>query len=113
MTQLKTLLVLITITALFHTPLATSRVAPRGHVSPAVMRAWFKVARCETGGDWTLSGPVYSGALGISDANWIKYGGLRFARNAGAATPTEQVIIARRIEGSNYVPDQRGCDGSW
>lgn len=82
------------------------------------MRAWFKVAACEAyrlrdgAINWHFVGPLYSGALGITDTNWDKYGGRTYARNAGDATPAEQVTVARRIEGTVFVPDQHGC-GSW
>ena len=76
------------------------------------MAAWRRVAQCETGQHWSMQGPRYSGGLGISALNWRAYGGLRFARTAGDAGPREQVIIARRIEGTHFVPDQHGC-ASW
>ena len=74
---------------------------------------WEKVAICETGANWTLQGPIYSGALGIRNENWIAYGGLQFASNAELATPEEQIFIAQKIEGSSYVPDQNGCGQGW
>ena len=78
-----------------------------------VMKMWSKVNICEMGGTWGLQGPIYSGGLGIRNINWIAYGGLRFAPNAGKATPMQQVYIARRIQGTNYVPDQYGCGSGW
>ncbi len=81
-------------------------------VSAAVMAVWMKVAQCETGQQWAMQGPVYSGALGIKNSSWLAYGGTQFALNAGLATPMEQVVVAERIDGG-YVPDQYGCGGSW
>ena len=78
-----------------------------------IMAEWRKVAVCETGADWTMEGPVYSGALGIQNVNWVAYGGLQFAPTAGQATPVEQVIVARRINRGFPVPDQHGCSGKW
>ncbi len=77
---------------------------------------WERVAMCEEGsqtyGDaaWHVQGPVYSG-IGFLNATWLAYGGAQFAPNAGAATPTQQIIVGERIVGSN-VPDQSGCS-SW
>lgn len=86
-------------------------------VSPSVMAKWAKVNICEEGGDWYVQGSHYSGGLGITNSNWIAYGGLQFARNGGLATPAEQVVVARRIEAAlgfpEYVPDQNGCGHGW
>ena len=81
--------------------------------SRPIMLAWEKVAICEMGGNWEYVGPYYSGSLGITNHNWIAYGGLKFAKNAGLATPEEQVTVAREIEGNSYVPDQNGCGHGW
>jgi hypothetical protein len=78
---------------------------------------WGKVAVCETGGNWTMHGSVFSGALGIRNNVWLAYGGGQYAPHAGLADPSEQITIARRIQASagipNYVPDQSGCNGGW
>ena len=81
--------------------------------SRPIMLVWEKVAICEMGGNWEYAGPYYSGGLGITNHNWIAYGGLKFAKNAGLATPEEQATVARAIEGSSYVPDQNGCGQGW
>jgi len=81
--------------------------------SRPIMLAWEKVNICEMGGNWHYIGPYYSGGLGMTNINWIKFGGLKFAKNAGLATPEEQVTIAREIEKSGYVPDQYGCGQGW
>ena len=72
---------------------------------------WTETAQCETGQDWSMVGPVYSGGLGMLNTNWVAYGGLQFASNAGYATPIEQVIVARRIQ--TNPPDVGECNGSW
>jgi len=88
-------------------------VKPFWFIPLSVMNMWAKVNICEMGGDWTAQGPVYSGGLGIRNINWVKFGGLKFAPNAGEATPMQQVYVAQKIEGSNYVPDQYGCGRGW
>lgn len=82
---------------------------PTPLVAHSVMLEWDRVAVCETGGNWRMEGPVYSGALGILNANWVRYGGRRFASDAGRATPEEQVWVAERINRGYPVPDQNGC----
>ena len=81
-------------------------------VSASVMALWGRVAWCETHGRWNAPGPWYYGGLGITLWNWVKYGGLQFAPRPDLASPTQQVWVARQIQGSNYVPDQWGC-ASW
>jgi transglycosylase-like protein len=75
------------------------------------MMEWRRVAMCEEGGNWHVRGPLFSGGLGISDSNWVYFGGRQFASNASLATPVEQVIVAMRIQSN--PPDQNGCTGSW
>jgi hypothetical protein len=83
-------------------------------ITPAVMAQWQKVAICEEGGNWHVRGSVYSGGLGIMNTNWTYYSrGLNYPASAADATPAQQVVVARRIQGNNYVPDQYGCSGSW
>jgi Transglycosylase-like domain len=80
-------------------------------VSPAVLAAWSKVNMCEEGGDWSVQGSAFSGGLGISNANWVAYGGTEFSPDAADATPAEQIIVAQRIDPD--PPDQDGCSGGW
>lgn len=75
---------------------------------------WYAVGKCETttikkgkvlyGPQWkrqtSPTGP--SGGLGIVKSAWSGFGGLEFAKNAGLATPTEQIIVANRIAFLGY-----------
>jgi hypothetical protein len=79
-------------------------------VPPALMAAWTRVAICEEGGNWHVRGPRFSGGLGISNDNWVHFGGRQFAWNASTATPRQQVTVAMRIQ--RDPPDQDGCH-SW
>jgi hypothetical protein len=74
-------------------------------VSPTQRREWNKVHNCEN--PWNYNDNIsstsqyrldYSGGLDIMEANWIAYGGLRYAVNPGRATPDRQIIIARDIQ---------------
>ena len=80
-------------------------------VTPAEMTVWSRVSACEENGNWYMRGPYFSGGLGISNVNWLAYGGTQFAPNAADATPTEQIIVAQRIQSD--PPDQNGCTGGW
>ncbi|MDE3086518.1 MAG: transglycosylase family protein [Acidobacteriota bacterium] len=80
-------------------------------VTPTERAAWYRVNACEEAGNWHIQGTVYSGGLGISEANWYAYGGQSAFGNEWAATPDEQIVVAMRIDA--YPPDQHGCTGGW
>lgn len=61
---------------------------------PAGGSVWDLVAQCETGGDWSMHGPIYSGGLGFATATWRAYG---VGPSAGDATRAEQIVVAERI----------------
>lgn len=100
---------------------STTTTAPPLPLTPAQQAAnevtsyeyaeWSKVNVCEEGGNWSVSGPKYSSGLGISNVNWVAYGGEYFAQSAAIATPDEQIVIAMRIQPN--APDQNDCTGSW
>lgn len=75
----------------------------RGALSPVVLREWTHVAVCEEGGWIGRSGPAFPDSLGISAANWWSHGG------GVDESPAAQIAVARRIEGTSFVPDQEGC----
>jgi len=89
---------------------------PEPVIPPAIMAKWQKVAQCEEGGNWHVRGPIYSGGLGITEVNWMAYGGWIYGAEY-AATPAEQVAIAIKIQALNgyagYVPHQNGCEHGW
>jgi hypothetical protein len=82
-------------------------------VSVRELRAeWQDVAICEVGGNWSMTGPRYSG-IGFSNATWSAYGGTRYAPLAGEASIVQQILIGMRVTGG-WVPDQHGCTpGGW
>jgi uncharacterized protein YabE (DUF348 family) len=73
---------------------------------------WDALANCESGGKWnTVDGAGaqgYHGGIGIYQPNWVHYGGLEFAPNAGLATREEQIVIGQRIF-DDYGWDAWGC----
>ena len=82
-------------------------------INPTIENQWKLVAQCETDGNWKARGPVFSGGIGIRNINWKYYGGTAFAQNAADASPQEQILVAQRIEGNGFVPDQYGVCSSW
>ena len=69
--------------------------------------AWSKVNMCEERGNWHVQGTDFSGGLGISESNWISYGGQAAFGPEWAASPDEQIVIAMRMQPN--PPDQNGC----
>lgn len=91
---------------------AVARLTNPYGLTDEIRAAWDKVAICETGGDWTMTGSIYSGGVGFLNDTWNAYGGQEFADLAGHATRDQQIVVARRIVG-DAVPDQAGCSGGW
>ncbi len=87
-------------------------------VTPAQIAAWDKVNICEEGGVWNVDGPIYSGGLGFSHANWARFNTFGYPADAADATPDEQIRVAVAfatvyLGGPNGAPDQNGCDGGY
>ncbi len=80
--------------------------------------AWARVNLCEEGGVWDVNGPVYSGGLGFSRANWTIFNTFGYPSSAALATPEQQIRVAiafatRYWGNPNAAPDQQGCTGGY
>jgi hypothetical protein len=91
-------------------PLSIAQIAAK-EVPAYVYAEWKKVNICEQGGNWHVQGDVSDGGLGISNVNWVAFGGLKYAPNGAEATDDEQILVAEKIDPT--PPDQNGCDGPW
>jgi hypothetical protein len=92
------------------TPLRHALVAEASSVSLNIdqLRAkWQHVAICEVDGNWSMTGPSYSG-IGFLNSTWHQYGGTQFAPLAGEASRDQQIVIGMRVT-SGRIPDQDGC----
>jgi hypothetical protein len=58
---------------------------------------WDRMAKCETGGNWSMVGSRYSGGLGFYNGTWDSFGGREFAAKAGQATREQQIVVANRV----------------
>ncbi len=58
---------------------------------------WDGIAECETGGNWRMQGPRFSGGVGFYNGTWNAFGGRQFAPNAGMATREQQIVVAERV----------------
>ncbi|MBK5288019.1 MAG: transglycosylase family protein [Acidimicrobiia bacterium] len=69
---------------------------------------WDGIARCETGGNWSMQGPKFSGGVGFYNGTWTGFGGREFAPNAGMASRAEQIVVAERVY-ARYGLSGWGC----
>jgi len=81
-------------------------------------QAWFRVNMCEEGGLWNVDGPVYSGGLGFSHANWSTFNTFGYPADAAQASAEQQIRVAvafatRYWGNPNAAPDQHGCSGGY
>jgi hypothetical protein len=81
-------------------------------------QAWFRVNMCEEGGIWNVDGPVYSGGLGFSHANWATFNTFGYPADAAQASAEQQIRVAvafaaRYWGNPNAAPDQHGCSGGY
>ncbi|WP_309170529.1 transglycosylase family protein [Streptomyces sp. S1D4-14] len=66
--------------------------------SAASLSVWDKVAKCESGGNWSINtGNGYYGGLQFSSSTWAAYGGRRFASRADLAGKGAQIAVAERV----------------
>ncbi|MDG9703120.1 transglycosylase family protein [Streptomyces sp. DH37] len=73
-------------------------VAGAPDASAASVETWERVARCESGGDWSINtGNGYYGGLQFSQSSWEAAGGTRYAPRADLATREQQIAVAERL----------------
>jgi LysM repeat protein len=74
-------------------PLATT-----GQAEAAPDSTWDAVAKCESGGNWSIStGNGFQGGLQFTPSTWRAFGGTTFASSANHASREEQIAVAERV----------------
>ncbi|MET8219209.1 transglycosylase family protein [Streptomyces hirsutus] len=69
-----------------------------GNASAATASEWETVARCESGGNWSINtGNGYYGGLQFSASTWAGYGGTAYAGTADQASKAQQIEIAEKV----------------
>ena len=69
-----------------------------GSADAAPLRAWDRLASCESGGRWHIAtGNGYFGGLQFSASTWRGFGGTRYASSAHRATRLQQIRVAERV----------------
>jgi hypothetical protein len=73
-------------------------IALASQAAAATDDEWDRVARCESGGNWTIStGNGYQGGLQFSAGTWAAHGGGQFAPAANLASREQQIVVAERV----------------
>jgi hypothetical protein len=88
------------------TPPPPAAPAPRRATTYAGDSVWDDLARCESGGNWSINtGNGYYGGLQFSYGTWHDYGGGEFADYPHQASRAEQIIVAERLRAERgYAP---------
>ena len=73
-------------------------LALAGHAAAATDGEWDQVARCESGGNWSINtGNGYQGGLQFSAGTWAAHGGGQYAPSAHMASKEQQIAIAEHV----------------
>jgi multidrug efflux pump subunit AcrA (membrane-fusion protein) len=79
-------------------PAPAPQPSPSAPANPGSAHDWDAVARCESGGDWSINtGNGYYGGLQFSPTTWAEFGGLAHAPRADLATKGEQIAVAEKV----------------
>ncbi|MFF8770415.1 transglycosylase family protein [Kitasatospora sp. NPDC015120] len=66
--------------------------------SAAPTSSWDAVARCESGGNWSIStGNGFYGGLQFTPSTWRAYGGTAYAPQAHQASREQQISVAEKV----------------
>ena len=80
-------------------PAAPSRSSGGGSTVNAAM--WDRIARCESGGNWSINtGNGYYGGLQFDRGTWTSNGGGTYAPRADLASREQQIAVANRVYAS-------------
>ncbi|MEU2631886.1 transglycosylase family protein [Kitasatospora sp. NPDC007106] len=66
--------------------------------SAASASTWDAVARCESGGNWSINtGNGFYGGLQFTASTWRAYGGTAYASQANQASKAQQIAVAEKV----------------
>lgn len=83
------------------------------HGAAAADPDWDELARCESGGNWSINtGNGYQGGLQFSDSTWDAYGGEQYAPSADQATREQQIAVAEKTLAGQGYGAWPGCSAS-
>ncbi|MGX4691753.1 transglycosylase family protein [Streptomyces sp. JNUCC 63] len=69
-----------------------------GNASAATASEWDAVARCESGGNWSINtGNGFYGGLQFTKSTWAAFGGTAYAPRADLAAKSQQIAVAEKV----------------
>ncbi|MGW0081276.1 transglycosylase family protein [Streptomyces sp. NPDC003393] len=69
-----------------------------GNASAATASEWDAVARCESGGNWSINtGNGFYGGLQFTNSTWAAFGGTAYAPRADLASKAQQIAVAEKV----------------
>ncbi|WP_030269743.1 transglycosylase family protein [Streptomyces sp. NRRL B-24484] len=78
--------------------LPVAALVPAPSASAASTTTWDAVARCESGGNWSINtGNGFYGGLQFTASTWRAYGGTAYAPQANRASRTQQIAVAEKV----------------
>ncbi len=84
--------------------------APRRTVAYSGDSVWDDLAKCESGGNWSINtGNGYYGGLQFNHGTWHSYGGGEFAEYPHQATREEQIAVAERLRAARGFAPWPAC----
>lgn len=73
-------------------------IAMAAQATAATDGEWDQVARCESGGNWSINtGNGYLGSLQFTQSTWAAHGGGEFAPSAQLASREQQIAVGERV----------------
>lgn len=73
-------------------------IAMAAQATAATDGEWDQVARCESGGNWSINtGNGYLGGLQFTQSTWAAHGGGEFAPSAQLASREQQITVGERV----------------
>ncbi|OSC39488.1 resuscitation-promoting factor RpfA, partial [Mycobacterium decipiens] len=73
-------------------------IAMAAQAAAATDGEWDQVARCESGGNWSINtGNGYLGGLQFTQGTWASHGGGEYAPSAQLASREQQIAVAERV----------------
>lgn len=80
------------------TVLGGGGIAMAAQATAATDGEWDQVARCESGGNWSINtGNGYLGGLQFTQSTWAAHGGGEFAPSAQLASREQQIAVGERV----------------
>ncbi|MGW5864040.1 transglycosylase family protein [Streptomyces sp. NPDC055239] len=74
-------------------------LAASGQAGAADSGVWDRIAKCESGGNWSINtGNGYYGGLQFSASTWRAYGGGAYAATADNASKAQQITVAAKVQ---------------